>query len=49
MPSAEIILYQGMEKDTELLGGEIAPEYLFMDRALSLNQLLQIVIDYFTL
>lgn len=47
--SAEIILYQGIEKDTELFEGETALGSLFMNRVLSLNQLLQIVTDYFTL
>lgn len=29
IPGAEIILYQGMEKKTELFQGEISQEYLF--------------------
>lgn len=34
-------MYQGIGKDTELFEGETAPGSLFMNRVLSLNQLLQ--------
>lgn len=43
IPDAEIILYQGMEKKTELFQGEISQEYLFfffLGRVLSWNPLL---------
>lgn len=45
IPSAEIILYEGMEKETELLGREISSDSFSMNSVL--DPPLRIATDYF--